>query len=114
MQCEFKGDRQVRLDASTATHLYRIAQEGITNAVKHGHVSRVIVNLSVADRQLTLSVSDDGIGLPEKLPEDRGLGFRVMASRAGMIGGTFTAKNNSEGGAIVTCQLGLNSSGGKR
>jgi signal transduction histidine kinase len=114
IQCEFKGDSQVRLDPSTAMHLYRIAQEAITNAVKHGHVSRVIVDLSVADRQLTLSVSDDGIGLPEKLPEDRGLGLRVMASRAGMIGGTFTAKNNSEGGAIVTCQLGLNSSDGKR
>jgi signal transduction histidine kinase len=99
----------VRLDASTATHLYRIAQEGITNAVKHGHVSRVIINLSVADQQLILSISDDGIGLPEKLPEDRGLGLRIMASRAGMIGGIFSIKNNSEGGAIVTCQLGLKS-----
>jgi signal transduction histidine kinase len=108
IQCEFKGDSQVGLDASTATHLYRIAQEGITNAIKHGHVSRVIVNLSVADRQLILSISDDGIGLPEKLPENRGLGLRIMASRAGMICGTFAAKNNSEGGAIVTCRLELN------
>lgn len=108
IQCEFKGDSQVRLDASTATHLYRIVQEGITNAVKHGHVSRVIVDLSVVDRRLILSISDDGIGLPEKLPEDRGLGLRIMASRAGMISGTFSMKNNSEGGAIVTCQLGPN------
>jgi signal transduction histidine kinase len=109
IQCEFKGESQMRLDASTATHLYRIAQEGVTNAVKHGHVSRVIVNLSVADRQLILSISDDGVGLPEKLPENRGLGLRIMASRAGMIGGIFSIKNNSEGGAIVTCQLGLKS-----
>jgi signal transduction histidine kinase len=113
IQCEFKGDSQVRLDASTATHLYRIAQEGVTNAVKHGHVSQVIVDLSVADRRLTLRISDDGIGLPEKLPDNRGLGLRIMASRAEMIGGTFTAKNNSEGGAIVTCRLELNSADGK-
>jgi signal transduction histidine kinase len=113
IQCEFRGDPQVRLDAITATHLYRIAQEGITNAVKHGHVSRVIVDLSVADRQLVLRISDDGIGLPEKLPEDRGLGLRIMASRAGMIGGAFSAKNNPGGGAIVTCQLGLNSADDK-
>jgi signal transduction histidine kinase len=109
IQCEFKGDSQVRLDAGTATHLYRIAQEAITNAVKHGHVSRVIVDLFVADRHLILRIRDDGIGLPEKLPEDRGLGLRIMASRAGMIGGTFAVKNNSEGGAIVTCQLEINS-----
>jgi signal transduction histidine kinase len=109
IRCEFKADSQVRLDASTATHLYRIAQEGITNAVKHGHVSRVIVNLSVADRRLILSISDDGVGLPEKLPENRGLGLRIMASRAGMIGATFSVKNSSEGGAIVACQLGLDS-----
>jgi signal transduction histidine kinase len=109
IQCEFKGDSQVRLDAITATHLYRIAQEGITNAVKHGHVSCVIVSFSVADRQLILSISDDGIGLPEKLPQNRGLGLRIMASRASMIGGRFAVKNASEGGAIVTCQLEINS-----
>jgi signal transduction histidine kinase len=114
IQCEFKGDSQVRLDAITATHLYRIAQEAITNAVKHGHVGRVIVDLSVADRQLILRISDDGIGLSEKLPEDRGLGLRIMSSRAGMIGGTFSMKNNSEGGAIVTCRLELSSADSKR
>jgi signal transduction histidine kinase len=108
IQCEFKGDPQVRLDASTATHLYRIGQEGIVNAVKHGHVSRVIVDLSVTDRRLILRISDDGIGLPEKLPDNRGLGLRIMASRASMIGGTFAVNNTPEGGAIVTCQLELN------
>jgi signal transduction histidine kinase len=69
----------------------------------------VIVNLCVADRRLILSISDDGIGLPEKLPENRGLGLRIMVSRAGMIGGTFAVKNASEGGATVTCQLEMNS-----
>jgi signal transduction histidine kinase len=61
-----------------------------------------------------LSISDDGIGLPKKSPEHQGLGLRIMASRAGMIGGMFAVKNNSEGGAIVTCRLELNSADGKR
>jgi nitrate/nitrite-specific signal transduction histidine kinase len=54
-------------------------------------------------------VNDDGIGLPDQLAADRGLGLRIMASRAGMIGAHFSAKNNSAGGAMVTCELPLQS-----
>ena len=106
IKCEFNCDSQPPpLDSTTATHLYRIAQEAVTNAIKHGHVSQVSVELSRADRDLILSVTDDGIGLPESVSENHGLGLRIMASRAGMIGATFSAKNCPKGGAIVTCQL---------
>jgi signal transduction histidine kinase len=108
IKCEFNGDSQTpALNSTTATHLYRIAQEALTNAIKHGHVSQVTVGLSRLDGDLILSVTDDGTGLPESIPEDRGLGLRIMASRAGMIGGTFSVKNRNEGGAIVMCQLPL-------
>jgi signal transduction histidine kinase len=104
--CEFKCDSYVPIpDSTTATHLYRITQEAVANAVKHGHVSRVDVDLSFCDRTLELSIIDDGVGLPERLPANRGLGLRIMANRAGMIGADFSAKNNSEGGTTVTCQL---------
>ena len=106
IQCEFGADPQTpTLDSTTTTYLYRIAQEAVTNAAKHGHVSRVSVGLSRVDGNLTLSISDDGIGLPASIPTDQGLGLRIMASRAGMIGATFSAKNKSEGGAIVVCSL---------
>jgi signal transduction histidine kinase len=106
--CEFKSDSPVRVSHSTiATHLYRIAQEAVTNAVKHGHVSRIVIELSLAQGNLTLTIKDDGIGLPEKLPGTRGLGLRIMSSRAGMIGGSFLATNNPEGGAIVMCRLAI-------
>jgi len=106
INCQFSGDVQTSaLDATTATYLYRIAQEAVVNAIKHGHVSRVNVGLSFVDGDMILSVSDDGIGLPEPTPQDRGLGLRVMASRAGVIGAHFCAKNSSEGGAVVTCRL---------
>jgi signal transduction histidine kinase len=108
IKCEFKGDSHVpSLNSDAAMHLYRIAQEAVTNAVKHGHVSHVIVELSYSDGSLILSIRDDGIGLPARLPEKRGLGLRVMSSRAGMIGGNFLAVNHSEGGVIATCQLPL-------
>ena len=108
IKCEFNGVSQSpALDSTTATHLYRIAQEALTNAIKHGHVSEVSVGLSRVAEDLILSVTDDGAGLPESIPEDRGLGLRIMASRAGMIGGTFSAKNRNEGGTIVMCRLPL-------
>ena len=108
IKCEFSGDLQTSaLDSTTATYLYRIAQEAVGNAVKHGHVSQINVGLSFLDGDMILSVSDDGIGLPESIPEDRGLGLRIMASRARMIGGTFSVKNRNEGGTIVMCRLPL-------
>jgi signal transduction histidine kinase len=106
INCEFDGDSQTpALDSATATHLYRIAQEAVTNAIKHGHVSHVNIRLSCLSSDLILSVADDGIGLREPIANNRGLGLGIMASRAGMIGANFAAKNNFEGGTVVTCRL---------
>jgi len=106
VKCEFSGDLQTTtLDSTTATYLYRIAQEAVANAIKHGHVSRLNVSLSCLHTDLILSISDDGIGLPRFMPEGRGLGLRIMASRASMIGATFSAENKPEGGVIVICGL---------
>lgn len=108
INCEFKNHVQTpSIGSKTAMHLYRIAQEAVINAIKHGHVSHVVVDLSTENGILRLSVDDDGIGLPDQLPAERGLGFRIMASRAGMIGAQFSAKNNSSGGAVVRCELPL-------
>jgi signal transduction histidine kinase len=106
IKCQFTGRRLMpTLDSTTAMHLYRIAQEAVTNAVKHGHVSHITVEISDTNGALNLSVKDDGIGLAEKPPKHRGLGLRIMASRAGMIGGTFSVMNNAKGGTTVTCKL---------
>jgi signal transduction histidine kinase len=106
--CEFKCDSSARLlDSTMATHLYRIAQESVTNAIKHGHVSHITIELSVVGSILKLAIKDDGIGLPERLPDDRGLGLRIMSSRAGMIGATLSVNNDVAGGTLVTCRLPL-------
>ena len=106
INCEFNNESQSpSLDSITAMHLYRIAQEAVTNAVKHGHVSKIAIELSVMDGELTLRVSDDGIGLPTQVVPERGLGLRIMASRAKMIGAVFSVTNNDSGGATVICRL---------
>jgi signal transduction histidine kinase len=115
IKCEFKNDLpELTIDSNTATHLYRIAQEAVTNATKHGHVSRVSVELTHRDGNVILNVSDDGIGFVEPLPESRGLGLRIMSSRAGMIGGSLSVKNHSGGGVTVTCRVLVSSNEPKR
>jgi signal transduction histidine kinase len=103
--CTFTGyDTPVR-DSTTATQLYHIAQEATINAVKHAHPKRIDIELARKGHRLTLAVSDDGDGFPEKLPEPPGLGLRLMAHGAALIGGKFAVQRNRDGGTVVTCKL---------
>ena len=89
--CRFECDLPVLIhDPATAGHLYRIAQEAVGNAIKHGKARNILIRLDASEENTELSVTDDGSGLPEPLPENRGLGLRIMAHRSAMIGGVFT------------------------
>jgi signal transduction histidine kinase len=104
MPCAFDCDRPVEIgDPDVATHLYRIAQEAITNAVKHSHAKEIVVRLESGAGGLTLTISDDGIGIPPKI--SGGMGLRTMAYRASVIGATFNVESQPSGGAKVTCTL---------
>jgi signal transduction histidine kinase len=89
----------------TATHLYRIAQEAVRNAVRHGKARRIEVSLSSGGSGVVLTVSDNGIGLPEPERRGDGLGLRIMKHRAAMIGATFEIAALETGGTLVTCAL---------
>jgi signal transduction histidine kinase len=104
--CNFKGNDAVRVrDSTTATQLYHIALEATTNAAKHAHANKIDIELAQKGQRLTLAVCDDGDGFPEKLPEPPGLGLRLMAHGAALIGGKFSVQRNRNGGTIVTCKL---------
>jgi signal transduction histidine kinase len=104
--CTFNGDDAVRVgDATTATQLYHIAQEAVMNAVKHAGANKIDIELARNGQKLTLAVSDDGCGFPEKLPEPPGLGLRLMAHGASLIGGKLAITRNRDGGTLVTCKL---------
>jgi signal transduction histidine kinase len=104
--CTFNGDDAIHVgDATTATQLYHIAQEAVINAVKHASANRIDIELAQNGQKLTLAVSDDGRGFPEKLPEPPGLGLRLMAHGASLIGGKLAIAPNRDGGTLVTCKL---------
>src|SRR5256714_1347212 len=104
--CRFAGDDSVDVgDSTTATQLYHIAQEAVMNAVKHASASKIDIELERNGQKLTLAVSDDGRGFPQRLPEPPGLGLRLMAHGASLIGGKLAIAHNRDGGTIVTCKL---------
>ncbi|MHC1711366.1 MAG: 7TM diverse intracellular signaling domain-containing protein [Solidesulfovibrio sp.] len=86
--------------------LYRIAQEAVTNAVKHARPGRIAITLGCgSNRRLTLTVRDDGVGRQATDRSAGGLGLRIMAYRASMIGATLSIDDAETGGTMVTCSL---------
>jgi len=90
---------------AAATHLYRIAQEAVRNAIQHGKPKRIGITLSERAGFVTLTVEDDGIGVPESAEKSGGLGIQIMAHRAAMIGGSFAIEPGPTGGTILTCSF---------
>jgi signal transduction histidine kinase len=105
VSCNFECPQPVLLDdPSVITHLYRIAQEAITNAVRHGKAKRINICLDSGDNETVLTITDDGVGLPQNR-NGNGMGLRIMAYRASMIGGAFNIERLSMHGTRVTCTM---------
>lgn len=110
MVCDFTGPAsEPRLSDSVATHLYRIAQEAVTNAVNHGKATLIRIELTAGPLGTVLSVADNGSGMPKLSPRRRGMGLRIMNYRADVIGGELAFLDSENGGTIVTCRVSTNS-----
>jgi PAS domain S-box-containing protein len=108
ISCSFNCPEPVLIhDNTVATHLYRLAQEAVQNAIRHGRAKFIVINLLRADRRLVLGIKDDGIGLPRKPKENAGMGLRVMHHRASMIGGILKIHSNRESGTLVHCTVAI-------
>jgi two-component system sensor histidine kinase UhpB len=95
---------RVTLDAAATGHLYRIAQESLTNAARHATARAVKVQLNVRGRRVALAVSDDGRGLAPGASS--GVGLKIMRYRANMLGGELLIGAPPNGrGTRVTCVL---------
>ena len=104
----FENDAWIPPQSSETTlHLYRIVQEAVNNALKHANAQHIWIRLTYKQNRITLTVRDDGVGLPETLETAEGIGRRVMQYRARMIGATFRLQNAPDGGALVRCTLPL-------
>jgi PAS domain S-box-containing protein len=105
--CRFQSKTPVpRLDPTTESHLYRIAQEAVTNAIKHAKAKNVWIKLSAKDK-LVLSVRDNGVGLPKRRPLSKGMGLHIMTYRASKIGGAVEIKRARPRGTRVLCTFPL-------
>jgi signal transduction histidine kinase len=102
--CRFECDDPVLIDNDAATnHLYRIAQEAVHNAIKHGGASQITIGLSGGNGRGILSIQDNGSGIPEGAANQKGMGLHIMRYRAGIIGGVLEVVRCGERGTLVTC-----------
>jgi signal transduction histidine kinase len=105
VKCHFKCTRGIRPpDDATALHLYRVAQEAVTNAVKHSGAKNVLIHLDRNANHICVSVQDDGKGFtPRK--RAKGLGLHMMRYRANALGGELKIERRKSGGMDITCVI---------
>jgi PAS domain S-box-containing protein len=90
-----------RFDAEVEIALYRVAQEAISNAVRHGRAGAIRVSLARCDGFIEMTVADDGAGFDPQIEAGKGLGLRSMTERAEAVGGAIEIRSGAEGTAIV-------------
>jgi signal transduction histidine kinase len=113
VECAFECPERILInDNAVATHLYRIAQESVNNALKHGNPHHVRISMDQNQNLLRLQIDDDGSGF--ELSESnksvvysakRGFGLDIMRYRAGMIGGSLLVSKNVSGGMTICCTI---------
>jgi PAS domain S-box-containing protein len=103
IKCSFHSRQPVSItDSNAAVQLYRIAQEAVSNALRHGHAGSIVIELDEKDGTASLAVRDDGSGLPEG-QKNSGLGLHTMQYRAKILGGTLEISTTDPHGTTVIC-----------
>ena len=103
---DFRCDESVAVpDNAFATHLYRIAQEAVSNVVKHAKATRILIQLDRKGGFIELKVTDDGVGFPPASATRNGMGLHTMEYRARTIGGTLNISRAPERGTEVFCRV---------
>ena len=104
INCAFHGDDSIRIqDSAIANQFYRIAQEAVTNSVKHAAAKQIDISLAVKGRDICLTIIDDGVGFSDNT-QSNGIGLRLMRHGAALSGANFDIRRNGKAGTIVTCR----------
>lgn len=93
------------LVGDAALQLYRITQEAVSNALRHGQARRIDVRLAREDIAWVLEVRDDGVGFDPGQRERAGLGIQTMRQRARGLGASLTIESSEGGGTAIRCRL---------
>ncbi len=108
IEIDYETNLTERLPIETATHLYRVGQEALTNVVRHSKATKARMSLRRDQDQVTLSVEDNGVGIPETRTEHAGsggMGMIAMGARARHLGGSVTVDKSTLGGLLVEVQV---------
>ena len=92
-------------DSNAANHLFRIAQEASSNAMRHGRSPRVTIRIVQDDHWIHLTIADEGTGFDIAAPPPAGLGLRLMRYRAGLAGGELTIDSQPDSGTTIICSI---------
>jgi two-component system sensor histidine kinase UhpB len=95
-----RHELSIELGPSIALAIYRVVQEGLINALRHAQASRVDIAVQCDVRQISATVTDDGVGLPADWARPGHFGLRGLGERVRQLGGTFTIGNNSQGRGV--------------
>jgi len=104
ISCRFKAEGPIpHLEPTVVGQLYKIAQEALTNAIKHGKAKRVGISLANGSDRIVLTIQNDGRPFPDMQSGSTGMGLRIMNYRASLIGASLEIKGKGETGTMVTC-----------
>jgi len=104
--CHFNCNPPVKIkNDMIARNLYRIVQEALSNAIRHGRANNIRIHLAASDQKITLNIQDDGSGFSSNFKSNSGQGLRIMKYRAETIGASLDIHDAPTGGTIVTCSV---------
>jgi PAS domain S-box-containing protein len=106
VKCRLRCDSSLPLpEGATTMHLFRICQEAVSNAIKHGRATELEIALTASPEHITLSIQDNGCGIPAQRPASPGMGLRIMAYRATVAGGSLAISRRPGGGTRILCSI---------
>jgi two-component system, NarL family, sensor histidine kinase UhpB len=104
--CRLKTDEKIpALESGTVRQLYKITQEALTNAIKHGKAKQVAIQLTNGSGKLVLTIRNSGTPFPSVVSRNAGMGLRIMNYRASIIGGAVEIKPGEPDGTVVICSV---------
>jgi len=105
VECRLECPKPVLIRSNGfATHLYRIVQEAINNAVKHGKARRILISLKPVGARIALTVTDNGLGFSNETKKSGGMGLRIMKYRANVVDAALEIRSGIGGaGTSVIC-----------
>jgi two-component system, NarL family, sensor histidine kinase UhpB len=107
VQLSARNDLSAELGPTVTLTIYRVAQEGLINALRHAQPTHVEIELQSGGEQIVLTVTDDGVGLAPDWSRPGHFGLRGLADRVEHLGGSFTVANHEPHGVRLTAKIPL-------